>query len=392
MEDVMSLLRFSLLAGTLGYLLCACSSGAEVKPTERQFYKNPYVRRCLQYDKEQMATESKVCWARLHKRIQSKPDFVEEAKFTESDIAKIGKMVSHSTRRSTHLKKERDQCLNISSTKRDERIKCFQAYLSRYGAELSRSQKFEIESAIASLRQSRVRASGEVEETIERAGKLLGGQLHEEKEGIRIDAIVAGPMQQAGLKEQGIIVAVNDQPVKDLSSAERIARLEACEDQTVILLVRHGGIGNITFARAETRCGQAAAGKRLWEVVLKNETCTTAENNPEILLGISWCYLAKEGILEVEEVCKDSPAAAAGVRPEHRYISINGTLLLGKTIPQIAELLKDYPNTPLTRREQGGALKSPTPLSAQPLNADQAKKCWQAVKSAVGEEDAPGTE
>lgn len=384
----MSLLRIFPLVGAVGCLLCACGSGADVKPTERQFYKNPYVRRCLQYDKEQMATESKACWARLHKRIQSEPNFVEEAKFTESDIAKVSKMVSSSIQRSSRLQKELDKCFNISSAKRDERIRCFQAYLSRYGDELSRSQKFEIESSIASLHQSQVRASGDIEETIEHAGKLLGGQLHEEPDGVRIDSI-GGPMQEAGLKEQGIIVAVNDHPMKDLSSAERITRLEACEDQTVVLLVRHGGIGDITFTRAETRCGQSAAGKRLWEVVLKNETCTGDENAPEIQLGISWCYLAREGILEVEEVCKDSPAAKAGVRPGHRYVSINQEPLLGKTIPQIGQLLKDYPKTPLTLREEGGALQSPAPLSTPPLNADQARKCWQAIKSAVGEEDKP---
>ncbi len=386
----MSLFRLLLLAGALGCLLCACTSGADVKPTERQFYKNPYVRRCLQYDKEQMATESKACWARLHKRIQSEPDFVTEAKFTESDIAKVRKMVSSSIRHTARLQKELDKCFNISSSKRDERIQCFQAYLSRYGAELSRSQKFEIESAIASLRQSQVRASGEIEATIEHAGKLLGGQLHEEKEGVRIDAIAAGPLQQAGLKEQGIIVAVDDQPVKDLGSAERIARLEACEDHAVVLLVRHGGIGDITFSRAEARCGPEAGGKRLWEVVLKNETCTSGAESPEIQLGISWCYLAKEGVLEVEEVCKDSPAAAAGVRPGHRYLSINGTTLLGKTVPQIGQLLKDYPRTPLTFREEGGTLQSPAPLSAPRLNAEQAGKCWQAIKSAMGEEEKPG--
>jgi C-terminal processing protease CtpA/Prc len=387
----MSLLRFFCVVGTLAGQICACTPGTEVKPTERQFYKNPYVRRCLEYDKEQMATESNACWARLHKRIQSEPDFVKEAKFTASDIAKVSKMVSASIRRSAHLQKELDKCLNISSSRREERIQCFQGYLSRYGAELSQSQKFETESAIASLKQSQVRAAGDVEATIEHAGKLLGGQLHEEKEGVRIDAIGEGPMRQAGLKEQGIIVAVNDQPVKDLGSAERIAHLEACEEQTVVLLVRHGGIGDITFARAETRCGQAASGKRLWEVVLQNETCTSDEKNPEILLGISWCYLAKDGILEVEEVCKDSPAAAAGVRPGHRYMSINGTPLLGKTIPQIGELLKEYPQTPLTLHEQGGTLQSPAPLGTPPLNADQAKKCWQAIKSAVGEENPKST-
>lgn len=385
----MSLLRFSLLVGALGHLVLACTSGAEVKPTERQFYKNPYVRRCLQYDKEQMATESKACWARLHKRIQSEPDFVKEAKFTPADVAKVSKMVSSSTRRSARLQKELDRCFNISSSKRDERIRCFQAYLSRYGSELSQSQKFEIESAIASVRQSQVRASGQIEETIEHAGKLLGGQLHEEQEGMRIDAITTGPMQQAGLKEQGIIVSVNDQPVKDLSSAERIARLEACEDQTVALLVRHGGIGDITFTRAEARCGPAAAGKRLWEVVLANETCTSAEDDPEIRLGISWCYLAREGILEVEQVCKDSPAAVAGVLPGHRYTSINGIPLLGKTGLQIGQLLGEHPGTALAFDEQGGTLQSPAPLSAPPLNAEQARKCWQAVKSAVGEEDKP---
>ena len=146
----MFLLRLLPVFGVLVGLVCSCGSGAEVKPEERQFYKNPYVRRCLQYDKEQMITESKACWARLHKRVQSEPDFVEEAKFTESDIAKVRKMVSSSTQRSTRLQKELDKCFNISSAKRDERIQCFQAYLSRYGGELSRSQKFEIESSIAS--------------------------------------------------------------------------------------------------------------------------------------------------------------------------------------------------------------------------------------------------
>jgi len=123
--------------------------------------------------------------------------------------------------------------------------------------------------------------------------------------------------------------------------------------------------------------------------VLPKETCTSKQS-PEIRLGISWCYIARDGVLEVEEVCAGSPAAAAGVRPEHRYVSINNEQLLGKTYLQIVEILKKYPKEPLQFREKSGALQSPSALGGSPLSDEQAAKCWNAVKAVLNEGSAPG--
>ena len=176
----------------------------------------------------------------------------------------------------------------------------------------------------------------------------------------------------------------------ELDSSERIARLEACEDVPVVLVVRDGGMDDIAFSRAEVRCGSDASGKRLWEVVLPPETCSRADS-PEIGLGLSWCYLAAVGILEVEEVCANSPAADAGVHPGHKYLSTTGTPLLGKTDQQICFWFKNYPETPLTLLEQGGTLQSPAPLKAPLLDAAQRAECWSAIQSTLDRKDVRNT-
>lgn len=375
----------------LASVFAACAAGTENKRPERQFYKNPYVRRCLQYDKEQLPDEARVCWARLLRRVQGEPGFKEEAKFTDADVAKMRQMSSRSIRQSEQLQEEREACLNIPASKRDERIRCFQEYLEKHKDQLTRSQRYEIENAVTELRAAKRIATGAVEATIQRAGKLLGAQLHEEKPGVRIDSVEAGPMQAAGVQEQGIIVAIDGTPLAELHSAERIAKLESCEDAPIVVLVRHGGIGDITFTRAEVCCRpQATRGRRIWEVRLPQETCST-EESPEIGLGISWCYLARDGVLEVEEVCADTPAAVAGVLPGHRYVQINGEPLLGKTYLQIAEIIEKVPDTPLRLEEASGALQSPAPIKQAPLASEAAGRCWRAVRSVVSPEDVTDT-
>ncbi|MBW1872543.1 MAG: hypothetical protein JRJ19_10785 [Deltaproteobacteria bacterium] len=370
-------------------LACSCTNGAQVKPTEDKFYKSPYVRRCLQYDKEKMVGQSQACWARLLKRVQQEPKFQEKAELSDADLVKIRENAHRSDDQSVKLKKELDACMKLPSFKRDERIKCYKDYQSKYGAQLSRAQKFEIENTIATLIKAKERASGAIEATIEHAAKLLGLQMHEEQQGIRIDAITGDPGKQTEVKEQGLIVAIDGAKVVDLDSAERIARLETCEDKPIVLLVRYGGIGDITFGRVEARCGKQPAGKKLWEVVLPPETCSEADS-PEIGLGISWCYTSKDGVLEVEEVCADSPAAKAGVRPGHKYHSINGTFLLGKTYLQICQFFKEYPKTAIEFREIGGTLQSPSPLKSALLSPKARKKCWSAIESTLDRGDVPG--
>jgi C-terminal processing protease CtpA/Prc len=374
---------------SLAALTCACVNSAQVKPTEDKFYKSPYVRRCLQYDKEKMVSQSQACWARLLKKTQQDPKFVEKAELSDADIAKIRENAHRSDDQSIKLKKELDACMKLPSHKRDERIKCYKDYQSKHGDQLSRAQKFEIENTIATLNKAKVRASGAIEATIEHAAKLLGLQFHEEKQGIRIDAITGEPGKQTAVKEQGLIVAIDGTKVVELDSAERIARLETCEDKPIVLLVRYGGIGDITFGRVEAKCGKQPAGKKLWEVILPPETCSEA-NSPEISLGISWCYISKDGLLEVEEVCADSPAAKAGVLPGHKYHSINGTFLLGKTYLQIGQYFKEYPKTPIEFREVGGTLQSPSALKSAPLDPKARKKCWSAIESTLDRGDVPG--
>ncbi len=369
-------------------IVAGCSGTVKVKPTGDHFYKNPSVRRCLQYDKEQMANQSQACWARLLVKIQSDKDFVTKAELSAADINKIRENANRSSDQSERLRKEMEACLKLSGRSRDERIVCYRNYMKKHASELSRSQKFEIENSIAILQQSKKRAAGGIEATIEHAGKLLGMQLHQEREGIRIDSVTGGPGAQSGVREQGLIVAIDSSKTADLDSAERIAHLESCEEKQIVLLIRYGGLAKITFARIEATCGKQPLGKKLWEVALPLETCSEA-GAPEIALGLSWCYQARDGILEVEEVCTDSPGARAGVRQGQRYQSINGTFLLGKTTLQIAELLKAFPAADLSLNEVGGALQSPAPLKGPPLDTAAMQKCWQAIESTLDRGNVP---
>ncbi len=376
------------IGGIAFSLICGCNGTIKVKPTGDHFYKNPSVRRCLQYDKEQMTSQSQACWDRLFVRIQRDQDFVEKSELSPADINKIRVNANRSSDQSEKLRKEMEACLKLSGRTRDERIECYRNYMKKHASELSRAQKFEIENSIATLQQSKKRAAGGIEATIEHAGKLLGMQLHEEGEGIRIDSVAGGPAAQAGIQEQGLIVTIGNFKIADMDSSERIAHLESCEDKQIVLLIRHGGLEKITFARIEASCGKQPLGKKLWEVTLPQETCSEA-NAPEIALGLSWCYQSRNGILEVEEVCADSPAARAGVRQGQRYQSINGTFLLGMTPLQIAELLKTFPAGALTLSEVGGALQSPAPLKGPALDTAARNKCWKAIESTLDRGNVP---
>jgi len=248
------------------------------------------------------------------------------------------------------------------------------------------AERYEVETAITAMKQTRDRVAGKIENTVEHAGKLLGANLHLEDDGIRIDAVEAGPLALAQAPEQGIIVAMDGIPVVELDPPERIARLEACQDQAVSLLIRQGGAGQVTFSLAECSCGAAGSGKRLWQQRMPGEVCTTA-GSPELKLGISWCYLSRDGILEVEQVCNGSPADAAGVQPEHRYARLNGKPILGMTPQQIAQAIEAFPGQPVEFKARGDALQSPGPLTGRPLEAAQAERFWQAVKKAMDLED-----
>jgi C-terminal processing protease CtpA/Prc len=363
-----------------------CASGRADKPSENKFYKNPQVRTCLRFDKDQRSSDAQACWTELLTRLEADPDFRTASELSDSDLAKIRQQVGKASGSSHGLRRKLDACYNLSSAQRDERMKCLQDYLAAYRERLSVAERFEVETAISTMQQAREQSAGNIENTIEHAGKLLGAKLHVEDEGIRIDTVESGPMAQAGCPEQGIIVALDDTPISEFDATERIARLEACQDQPVILLVRQGGAGLVTFTRVECRCGPQASGKQHWQVKIPGETCTTA-NAPELRLGLSWCYLAREGILEVEEVCKGSPADAAGVQREQQFIRINGEPILGKTNAQIADLLKAHPAEPLHFQARSGALESPAPLTGPPLEAERAAQFWQAVRRTVDTED-----
>lgn len=366
----------------------ACSGGAAVKPTENKFYKNPGVRHCLQLDKERKASEAQSCWSSLLARLESDKAYREKTELTDGDLAKIRQQVGQSTGRSQGLRRQLEKCFNISTTRRNERIDCFEAYLKTHRESLSVGERYEVETAISAMKKAREIAAGKIENTVEHAGKLLGAEFHLEEEGIRIDSIGDGPMKQSKAPEQGIIVALDDTPIGDFDGSERISRLEACQDRPVTLLIRQGGIDKVNFTRAKVRCGDQAKGEPEWQVHLPAEVCTHS-GSPELSLGISWCYLARDGILEVEEVCTGSAADAAGVHPDQQFISINGKLLLGLSYPQIAELLKSHPAQALTFQARGGALQSPAPLSGSRLEAKQAERFWQALKRSMDIEERP---
>ncbi len=371
--------------------LAACATGGSDKPTERKFYKNPQVRRCLDLDRDRKATEAQACWAELLNRLESDPAFREASELSEADLTKVRQKAGQSVGRSQGLRRELDACFNISSSQRDERLACFQGYLKKHRARLSVAERYEVETAITAMKQARERVAGRIENTVEHAGKLLGGRLHLEDAGVRIDGIDGGALALAQAPEQGIIVALDGIPIAELDPAERIAQLEACQDRPVQLLIRQGGADQVTFSLAECRCGEDGGGKRLWQARMPGEVCTTA-TSPELKLGISWCYLSRDGLLEVEQVCNGSPADQAGVQPDHQYVRLNGKLILGMTPEQIDQVVKAFPATPIEFKARSGALQSPSPLTGEPLAPDRAARFWKAVQKALemeGEVDGP---
>lgn len=375
-----------LLAG-----LAACASGGPDKPTERKFYKNPQVRQCLDLDRDRRATEAQACWSELLNRLESDPEFREASELSGADLAKVRQKSGQSVGRTQGLRRELDKCFNITSAHRDKRLACFQTYLEAHRARLSVAERYEVETAITAMQQARERVEGRIENTVEHAGKLLGARLHLEDEGVRIDTIEAGPLALAQVPEQGIIVAMDGIPIVELDPAERIAHLEACLDRQVSLLIRQGGANQVTFRLTECRCGPDGSGKLVWRERMPAEICTTADS-PELKLGISWCYLSSDGVLEVEQVCKESPADMAGVQPDHQYVRLNGELILGMTPQRIAKALEAFPANPIELKARGGALQSPSPLTGKALDPARAERFWKAVQKAMdleGEASGP---
>jgi len=359
-----------------------CATDGSERPAERKFYKNTHVRRCLQLDKERRVSQARACWAELLARIESDPAYREKSGLGEADVARIHERTGLTAGHSHDLRRKLERCFNIPTGQRERRLACLEGYLARHRKQLSVGERYEVESAISATKQARERAAGNVESTIEHAGRLRGARLHLEDEGVRIDEVRDGPMAQAGCPEQGIIVALDGTPVGEFDAPEIIARLEACQEWPLVLLVRQGGIDEVTFTRAECSCGQEPKGKLLGQARLPAEVCTTSGSR-ELRLGISWCYLARDGVLEVEEVCRESPADAAGVRPDHRYVGINGRAVLGLTYRQIEDLLESHPDEPIRFESRSGVLQSPTPLTGKPLQPDRAERFWQAIRRSL---------
>jgi C-terminal processing protease CtpA/Prc len=297
-------------------------------------------------------------------------------------------MATKSDARSIKLRKELDACYSLGASQLDQRERCFEEFLTRHQGELNSAERFEIQNTIATLKETRERTAGNVEGTIEHAGKLLGARIHPEEEGVRIDGLLQGPLPQAQVREQGLVVLINGQPAASLAPAELVARLEDCQDKPITLVVRYIGKTDVTFDRVEARCGAAALGKRLTQVVLPFESCTSAES-PEVRLGLGWCYWSEDGILEIKRVCGDSPAAAAGVQPGQQIVTINGDPVLGMSPFQLSQLVQAYPKARLLFESNTGTLTSPSPLAANPLPPDQATRCWQAIQEALRKEEAP---
>ncbi len=368
-------------------MLAGCAA-SQVQPNEEnKFYQDPQVRHCLDLEQDQQTSQARRCWSQLLRHFESDPAARERAELTPADMAKIRRQVGQAVDRSHALSRGLDRCFNISTAERDARQACLEAYLEQHGDRLTVAERFEVEAAIRSAKRARARARGEIEQTIEHAGKLLGADLHLEPDGIRIDALHEGPLAQSGAPEQGIVVVLAGTPVAELSAAERIARLESCQDRPLSLLVRHGGRREVTFVQIRCRCGAAASGEQIERRVLDPQICSQADS-PELALGLSWCYLPAAGVLEIEQVCADSPAAAAGVRPGQRFYAIGDERLLGWSSEQIAERLARFPDEDLRLRSRD-ALQTPEPLSGPPLPPERQARCWEAIRSSLQLEHEP---
>jgi hypothetical protein len=350
-----------------------------------QFYNNSQVRRCLQLDMRQSEKASQSCWTRLLHKLDADRDFVSASQLTVLDVAKIRKKAERSTGRLVGLRNRWDRCFKMPAGKREQRIACLKDYLKRNASRLSAEEFFEAKEAVRVLIQAGQRVAGEIENTVEHAGKLLGARLILEEEGVRIDQIAGdGLLAQAQGPEQGIIVAIDGVAIVEYDEHERIARLEACQDKPVTLLIRQGEIQEVIFTRVKCGCGVNAKGLRISQTRLPVQICSSADSI-ELRLGISWCYMTRDGVLEVEDVFIGSPANRAGVQGRHQYVSINGKSILGLSYQQISQWLR-------TQLEKGkkvafssrkGLLESPQPLTGPLLDATQVRRFWEAFKSTL---------
>jgi PDZ domain (Also known as DHR or GLGF). len=359
----------------------SCTTYEDECPGDKRFYRSRFVRECLQLEQQNLVNDSQTCWAELEMNIRSDPNFVSRERLTDSDLARIRQKAAQSDRASSQLGHELQTCIRLSPSKRDAQITCYQDFLKRHAEKLSRSERFEVEQSIASLKQSHDRAQGVQEDTIEHAGKLLGLQLHAEDEGIRIDAVVDGPLAGVGLSEQDLILTIDGVRMSELPANEAIANLEACRQHPIKLLVRHGGLKEVRFTLVEVFCAKNHGGQRLSQITLAPMTCSEA-NSQELNLGLSLCYLANEGMVEVTEVCQGSPAAEAGVLPGHRYRAIETHRLLGKSYADLQSILQANP-APLFS-ESGGVLRSPLRLKATWSDPKQMEGCKAALRSRSG--------
>jgi C-terminal processing protease CtpA/Prc len=371
-------------------LLALLGFGCATTPTriksdqEDKFFKSPYVRRCLQYEKEKMVSQAEACWQQLIERLEAEPQFVQQAELTAEDVERIRRSASASQKKAQRLNQELQACLQPASRPRAQRIACLEKFLAQHQQQLTYSEKYDVQSAIAAMKQAQSLEQGEVESTLEHAGKLLGLSLYGEPLGIRIEKVDASPARDCGLREQGLILMIDADPVAQLETGERISRLEACSGAPLRFLVRYGEMDPVEFQLVELSCGQPARCRMLKQHQLPTESCTE-EKDPELSLGLSWCYLAADGLLEVERVCTDSPAARAGLRPGQRIDAIDGRLLLGLSREEVGHLLDAFPGRALNLHTRGGALEAPLPLVGPALDGDRAARCWRSIKSSLEE-------
>ncbi len=372
----------------LGLLATAgCASAPAPKPAEHRFYKHPDVRRCLDLDQAGRPTEAQACWAELVSRLEREPGFRRAAELTDADVARIQRQAGLASEGVRALGRELDRCLDLPAGDRAARRACFEDYLTRHAERLTRTERYEIETAIAGLERAGAVARGEVEATLEHAGKLLGGRLGPEDEGVRVESLDAGgPLAQAGCPTQGLIVEVDGLPAGALDASERIARLEACEERPLDLLVRWGDLQAVDFVRLELRCGAAPAGRRLAEAQVPTETCT-GPTSAELRLGVSWCLDGREGVLTVGDVCAGSPADLAGLRPGQQLVRVNGERLLGMGPARLEELLAAFPGRPLSFEDRAGTLQSPHPLAGPEFPEDKRGRCWQAIQQRLQDQE-----
>ncbi|NOZ86697.1 MAG: hypothetical protein GXP49_10580 [Deltaproteobacteria bacterium] len=376
-------LRHVLYIDLLLFIFGCAAGNINSEKKEHKFYKSPAARHCLEFEKKGLDMDSRACWSRLLNRIEQDPAFRETEELSEADIEKVRRKVVSSSRREARMRGHWNKCLSLPPNQRQERLSCFKKHLALYRSRMTRADRFEVENAIQTIETTIKTATGDTEDTIEHVGKLLGADLSIEDEGIRIHRIASrGIMKEAAIPEESIIVLAEETRTAGLAPDEKISILESCEDRPIRLLVRHGGLDRVKFFRFTARCGKNFTIQDLSSFESPPEVCTTADSL-ELGLGISWCYLPVDGILEIEEVCLDSPGARAGVKPGQQVISINGQDVLGKSFKEIKQLVGLFPGRSILLGVKDGSLESPGPITGPALDDQHRHDCWKAIESTL---------